>query len=77
VRTTLLASGIASSWVSAATVELPPTESRSGWLEGKARILLAWDYNLLINYVEMQSVLDGAEEPLKDHKDNTWHAEVW
>ena len=28
VRTTLLASGIASSWVSAATFELPPTESR-------------------------------------------------
>ncbi|MDL5027633.1 hypothetical protein QR676_10370 [Vibrio sp. TMPB1044] len=51
--------------------------SRIGWLEGKARILLAWDYYLLNNYVEMLSVLDGAEEALKDHKDNTWHAEVW
>lgn len=51
--------------------------SRIGWLEGKARILLAWDYYLLNNYVEMLSVLDGAEEALKDHPDNTWHAEVW
>ena len=51
--------------------------SRIGWLEGKARILLAWNYYLLSNYVEMLSVLDGAEEALQDHHDNTWHAEVW
>ncbi|MGF1745334.1 hypothetical protein [Vibrio minamisatsumaniensis] len=51
--------------------------SRIGWLEGKARILLAWDYYLLNNYVQMLSVLDGAEDALKYHKDNTWHAEVW
>ena len=50
---------------------------RIGWLEGKARILLAWDYYLLNNYVEMLSVLDGAAEALKDHYDKTWQAEVW
>ncbi|WP_391091731.1 hypothetical protein [Vibrio sp. NH-UV-68] len=51
--------------------------ARIGWLEGKARILLAWDYYLLNNYVEMLSVLDGAAEALKDHYDKTWQAEVW
>ncbi|MCZ4292795.1 tetratricopeptide repeat protein [Vibrio sinaloensis] len=51
--------------------------SRIGWLEGKARILLAWDLYLLNNYVEMLSVLDGAMEVLKDHHDKTWQAEVW
>lgn len=51
--------------------------ARIGWLEGKSRILLAWDHYLLNNYVEMLSVLDGATEALKDHSDKTWQAEVW
>ncbi|WP_299689385.1 hypothetical protein [uncultured Vibrio sp.] len=51
--------------------------SRISWIEGKARIVLAWDYYLLNNYAEMLSVLDAAEEILKDHKDDTWHAEIW
>ncbi|KGY10092.1 MULTISPECIES: hypothetical protein [Vibrio] len=51
--------------------------ARISWLEGKARILLAWDHYLLNNYVEMLSVLDGAAEALKDHHDNTWQAEIW
>ncbi|RTZ18176.1 hypothetical protein EJ063_05155 [Vibrio aquaticus] len=51
--------------------------ARISWLEGKARILLAWDHYLLNNYVEMLSVLDGAHEALKHHDDKTWHAEVW
>ncbi|WP_104401070.1 hypothetical protein [Vibrio penaeicida] len=50
--------------------------ARIDWLEGKARILLAWDYYLLNNYVEMLSVLDGAEEALKYHQDPTWRAEI-
>ncbi len=50
---------------------------RMGALEGKARILLAWDYYLLNNYVEMLTVLDGASEVLKDHPDKTWQAEIW
>ncbi|WP_047042039.1 hypothetical protein [Vibrio mexicanus] len=50
---------------------------RIGWLEGKARILLAWDLYLLNNYVEMLSVLDGAEEILEGVNNSTWHAEVW
>ncbi|WGV98459.1 hypothetical protein QF117_00370 [Vibrio sp. YMD68] len=50
---------------------------RIDWLEGKARILLAWDLYLLNNFIEMLTVLDGAEEVLKDHYDKTWTAEVW
>ncbi len=50
--------------------------ARIDWLEGKARILLAWDYYLLNNYVEMLSVLDGADEALKYHQDPTWRAEI-
>jgi tetratricopeptide (TPR) repeat protein len=46
-------------------------------LEGKARILLAWDYYLQKDYVKMLTVLDGAAEVLKDHQDSTWHAEIW
>ena len=45
--------------------------------EGKARILLSWDLYLLQNYVEMLSVLDGAEEALNEAPDTTWQAEVW
>ncbi|MGD8110933.1 hypothetical protein ACQEXU_10545 [Vibrio sp. TRT 21S02] len=51
--------------------------TRIAWLEGKARILLAWDLYLLNQYVEMLSVLDGASELLSHHDDKTWHAEVW
>ncbi|MGF1696985.1 hypothetical protein L4C54_15060 [Vibrio lamellibrachiae] len=50
---------------------------RVDWLEGKARILLAWDLYLLNNFIEMLTVLDGAEEVLKNHFDKTWSAEVW
>ncbi|MGR5454038.1 tetratricopeptide repeat protein [Vibrio alfacsensis] len=50
---------------------------RIAWLEGKARILLAWDYYLLNNFAEMLTVLDGATETLKDHTDCTWQAEIW
>jgi tetratricopeptide (TPR) repeat protein len=51
--------------------------ARENSLEGKARILLAWDLYLLNNYVQMLSVLDGAAEALKHHYDNTWQAEIW
>ncbi|WP_070969168.1 tetratricopeptide repeat protein [Vibrio sonorensis] len=51
--------------------------TRISWLEGKARILLAWDHYLLNNYVEMLTVLDGANEALEYHDDKTWHAELW
>jgi len=50
--------------------------ARIDWLEGKSRILLAWDHYLLNNYVDMLSVLDGAEEALKYHQDPTWRAEI-
>ncbi|WP_295891898.1 hypothetical protein [uncultured Vibrio sp.] len=50
---------------------------RIDWLEGKARILLAWDLYLLNNFIEMLTVLDGAEEVLQNHYDKTWNAEVW
>ncbi len=52
-------------------------KTRISWLEGKARILWAWDLYLLNQYLDMLSVLDGAEEALRDHSDNTWQAEVW
>lgn len=51
--------------------------SRINALEGKARILLAWDHYLLGNFVDMLSILDGAAEVLKDHHDSTWQAEIW
>lgn len=51
--------------------------NRIAWLEGKSRILLAWDLYLLNNYVEMLSVLDGASDLLYDHEDKTWLAEIW
>ena len=50
---------------------------RIDWLEGKARILLAWDLYLLNNFIEMLTVLDAADEVLKNHCDKTWAAEVW
>ncbi len=50
---------------------------RISWMEGKARILLAWDYYLQKDYVNMLIVLDGATEALKDHQDSTWQAEIW
>lgn len=49
---------------------------RMPWLEGKAQILLAWDYYLLENFLEMLTVLDGAEESLMHHQDCTWQAEI-
>jgi len=51
--------------------------TRIASLEGKARILLAWDLYLLSNYVEMLTILDGATETLKQHDNKTWQAEVW
>ena len=51
--------------------------SRINWLEGKARILLAWDHYLLDQFVDMLSVLDGASEMLRYHNDKTWQAEIW
>lgn len=51
--------------------------ARIHWLEGKARILWAWDLYLLNQYIDMLTVLDGAEEALQDHPDKTWQAEVW
>ncbi len=51
--------------------------SRINWLEGKARILLAWDHYLLNQFVDMLSVLDGASEALRYHDDKTWQAEIW
>lgn len=51
--------------------------TRIEWLEGKARILYAWDLYLLKQYVEMLTVLDGAEEALQNHGNVTWQAEVW
>lgn len=50
---------------------------RIAWLEGKARILWSWDLYLLEQYVDMLTVLDGADEALVGHPDKTWHAEVW
>ncbi len=50
---------------------------RIAWLEGKARILWAWDLYLLNHYLDMLSVLDGAEEALQTHADQTWQAEIW
>lgn len=47
------------------------------WLEGKARILWAWDLYLQGQYLDMLTVLDGADEALADHPDKTWQAEVW
>ncbi|KIN10129.1 hypothetical protein QTO01_10725 [Vibrio mytili] len=50
---------------------------RITWLEGKARILLAWDYYLLKQFVKMLTVLDGATGLIRDHEDSTWEAEIW
>ncbi|GEM76661.1 hypothetical protein VSA01S_27730 [Vibrio sagamiensis NBRC 104589] len=50
--------------------------SRLPWLEGKALILLAWDYYLLEKFLEMLTVLDSAEECLIAHNDCTWQAEI-
>ena len=46
-----------------------------GRLEGKARILLAWDLYLLNDYVEMLSVLDSAAELITEQHENAlWRA---
>ena len=62
------------------THELAVTVSnnmRINWLEGKSRILLAWDQYLLGHFIDMLSTLDGAEESLQHHQDRTWQAEIW
>ncbi|WED24993.1 hypothetical protein L3Q72_20320 [Vibrio sp. JC009] len=51
--------------------------ARMDWLEGKARILLARDHYLLNEYTEMLSVLDEAEEVLKNYTKPAWEAEIW
>ncbi|BCK32853.1 Response regulator PleD [Vibrio cholerae] len=51
--------------------------TRIDWLEGKARILWAWDLYHLNQYVDMLTVLDGAEEVLQNNSNVTWQAEVW
>ncbi|PWI32647.1 hypothetical protein DI392_14625 [Vibrio albus] len=51
--------------------------ARINWLEGKARIALAWDHYLLNDFTEMLSVLDGAEEVLKHYPNDAWKAEIW
>ncbi|WP_413282567.1 hypothetical protein [Vibrio sp. MA40-2] len=51
--------------------------ARINSLEGRARILLARDFYLLNNYIEMLSVLDAAEEVLKHNSNATWKAEIW
>lgn len=51
--------------------------TRINWLEGKSRILLAWDHYLLGDYIDMLSILDSAEEVLQHHHDQTWQAEIW
>lgn len=50
---------------------------RISWLEGKARILLAWDFYHLHQYIDMLTILDGAEEALQHNNNLTWKAEVW
>lgn len=51
--------------------------TRKDWLEGRARILWAWDLYLAKNYVEMLEVLDGAQELLEDYPEKKWLAELW
>jgi tetratricopeptide (TPR) repeat protein len=51
--------------------------TRLARLEGRARILWAWDLYLLNNYAEMLSVLDGAMEQFEDTNDIQLRAEVW
>jgi len=47
------------------------------WLEGKARILWSWDLYLLEQYLDMLTVLDGADEALSGYPDKALQAEVW
>ena len=50
---------------------------RSALLEGRARILWAWDLYLLNNFAEMLSVLDDAMMLLEGSRNAQWQAEVW
>jgi tetratricopeptide (TPR) repeat protein len=64
----------------AATHELAvkvANNTRQTWLEGRARLLWAWDLYLLNNFAEMLTVLDVAMELLDDHPNNRWKAEIW
>lgn len=51
--------------------------ARIDQLEGKALINLAQDHYLLNDYTEMLSVLDSAEEVLKNSNTPTRQAEIW
>ncbi|MDW6005032.1 hypothetical protein [Vibrio mangrovi] len=51
--------------------------TRQESLEGRARILWAWDLYLLNRYVDMLTVLDGALEVLEDSHFQQQLAEVW
>ncbi|CAM3631916.1 hypothetical protein VA7868_03799 [Vibrio aerogenes CECT 7868] len=51
--------------------------TRIAWLEGRARILWAWDLYLLENFAEMLTVLDVAMELLENHHNQQWLAEAW
>ncbi|RQW64922.1 tetratricopeptide repeat protein [Vibrio viridaestus] len=46
-------------------------------LEGKARVLWAWDLYLLKDYVEMLEVLDAAQSIFESEHDTKYLAEVW
>ncbi len=50
---------------------------RSAALEGKARILWAWDLYLLNQHLDMLSVLDGAEQALDSDVEQIWQAQIW
>jgi tetratricopeptide (TPR) repeat protein len=51
--------------------------TRIEWLEGRARILWAWDLYLQGNYGEMLTVLDVAMELLESYQNKQWVAEIW
>lgn len=52
-------------------------KTRATELEGKARVLWAWDLYLLKDYVEMLEVLDVAQTVFEDCNNNQLLAEVW
>jgi len=51
--------------------------ARINELEGRARILWAWDLYLLKDYVDMLEVLDGAQNIFEEHNNKKLLAEVW
>ncbi|MCE0495023.1 tetratricopeptide repeat protein [Vibrio salinus] len=52
-------------------------KTRSTELEGKARVLWAWDLYLLKDYVEMLEVLDAAQFVFEDGSNKLLLAEIW